>query len=161
MTISPQINPTVVVPAEAPAGFRYYTPMTIRYGDMDTLGHVNNAKYLTYCEHARVSYFNDLQIWNGEQSAVGAIIARITMDYKLPLTIRDGTVEIWTRTSRLGTKSFDLENIVITRRDGAPVIAALCTTVTVCFDYVNNTSVVLPDAWRTKMLAYEPALKES
>lgn len=143
-----------------PDGFRYHTPMTIRYGDMDTLGHVNNAKYLTYLEHARVAYFHDLKLWDGSISALGLIIARISIDYKLPLTMHDRTVDIWTRCSRLGTKSFDIENLIIVKRDDAEQIAAQATTVTVVFDYRSNTTVALPDVWCELLIAYEPGLKK-
>lgn len=142
-----------------PENFRYHTPMVIRYGDMDTLGHVNNAKYLSYLEHARVSYFHDLKLWDGALSSLGMIIARISIDYKLPLTMQDGTVDIWTRCSRLGTKSFDIENLIIVNRGGVEQIAAQATTVTVVFDYSSNATVALPDAWRDRLVEYEPGLK--
>ncbi|MBC8100634.1 MAG: acyl-CoA thioesterase [Armatimonadetes bacterium] len=150
-----------MTPPTAPEGYRYYTPMTIRYGDMDTLGHVNNAKYLTYLEQARVSYFRDNGLWDGALSALGLIIARVTIDYKLPLTTADGTIDIWTRCNRLGNKSFDIEHQIITRRTGDAVIAATGTTVIVVFDYQKQMAIALPDAWRALLLAYEPALREA
>lgn len=133
-----------------PNNFHYHTPITIRYGDMDTLGHVNNAKYLTYIEQARISFFRDLQIWNGDIAQVGVIVAKITMDYKLPLTMDDGTIDIWTRCSRLGTKSFDIEQVVL-RSDGA--VAAVGASVMVVYDYQANSSVPLPELWKTRLMA--------
>jgi acyl-CoA thioester hydrolase len=133
-----------------PDNFHYHTPMTVRYGDMDTLGHVNNAKYLTYLEQARIGYMRDLKLWDGSVGEVGAIVAKISIDYKLPLTMDDGVVDIWTRCSRLGNKSFDLEQL-ITRNDGA--VAASATTVVVVYDYQANTSAVLPEAWKPLLLA--------
>ncbi|MFN8376178.1 MAG: thioesterase family protein [Anaerolineae bacterium] len=137
----------------APEKYYYHTPMTIRYGDMDTLGHVNNAKYLTYIEQARISFFRDLQLWQGGIAEIGMIVAKISIDYKLPLTMDDGEVDIWTRCSRLGTKSFDLEQVVL-RRDGAT--AASAVTVMVVYDYQANTSVALPDSWKPRLLASRP-----
>ncbi len=137
----------------APENFHYHTPITIRYGDMDTLGHVNNAKYLTYLEHARISFFRDLKIWEGSIAEVGAIIARISIDYKLPLTMDDGTVDIWTRCSRLGNKSFDMEQVIL-RKDGAA--AATAVTVAVVYDYQANASVALPEEWKARLLAGKP-----
>jgi acyl-CoA thioester hydrolase len=142
-----------------PAGFRFYTPMSVRYGDMDTLGHVNNAKYLTYIEQARIAYFHENHLWDGSVSNLGVIVAKISIDYKLPLTMQDGIVDIWTRCSRLGSKSFDLENVIITRRSGESAVAASATVVLVVFDYRANATVVMPDAWRETLLAYEPDLR--
>jgi acyl-CoA thioester hydrolase len=141
------------------AGFRHRTPIAIRYGDMDSLGHVNNAKYLTYVEHARIRYVEDLGIWDGSQSSSGMIVARVIIDYKLPLTIQDGTVDVWTRCSRLGNKSADFETLIVTRRDGALIVAANCTATGVAMDYQQNRSIPLPQSWRDVMIAYEPALE--
>lgn len=141
-----------------PEGYRYYTPMTVRYGDMDTLGHVNNAKYLTYLEQARVSYFRDLPLWNGSLDRTGCILAKVVIDYRLPLTMDDGTVDIWTRISRLGSKSMELEQVINCVRDGQTATALHSTSVVVTFDYVANTSIVIPDDWRGRITDYEPAL---
>ncbi len=34
--------------------FRFFHPVEVRYGDLDPQGHLNNAKYLTFFEQARV-----------------------------------------------------------------------------------------------------------
>lgn len=142
-----------------PEGYRYYTPMTVRYGDMDTLGHVNNAKYLTYLEQARVSYFRDLPLWNGSLDRAGCILAKVVIDYRLPLTMDDGTVDIWTRIIRLGNKSLELEQLINCTRDGQILTAIHSTSVAVTFNYVENASIVIPDEWRARITDYEPALQ--
>ncbi|MFW5691224.1 MAG: acyl-CoA thioesterase [Chloroflexota bacterium] len=139
-----------------PENFRYHTPMAIRYRDMDTLGHVNNAVYLSYFEQARVGYFNDQQLWTGEPSVLGLIVARITVEYKQPLAMSDGIIDVWTRCSRLGTRSFTMEHIITRATDNA--VAATGEIVVVVFDYVNNQTVPLPDAWRARLTEYEPGL---
>jgi len=42
------------------AEFNYYHPIEVRYGDLDPQGHVNNARYLTYFEQARINYIAHL-----------------------------------------------------------------------------------------------------
>ena len=37
-----------------PAGYRHWTTITIRYRDLDPLGHINNAVYSEWFEAARV-----------------------------------------------------------------------------------------------------------
>jgi acyl-CoA thioester hydrolase len=139
-----------------PEGYRHHTPVMIRYGDMDTLGHVNNAKYLTYIEQSRLGYFGDLMQWDGSRSGVGLILAKVTVEYKAPLTVADGMVNVWTRTSRIGTKSFDMEHLVIRAKDG--LVAAAGFTVMVAYNYAESATVALPDEWRQRISAYEPAL---
>ncbi|MDX1990892.1 MAG: thioesterase family protein [bacterium] len=142
-----------------PEGYRYYTPMTIRYGDMDTLGHVNNAKYNTYFEQARISYIHEMQLWDGSASELGLIVAKVTVEYKLPLSMSDGTVDIWTRVCRLGNKSFDMEHLLICQRDGEPKVAATGLIVMVVFNYVADQTVAMPDDWRRRLIEYEPILQ--
>ena len=36
------------------SAYHFSYPIEVRYGDLDPQGHVNNAKYLTYMEQARV-----------------------------------------------------------------------------------------------------------
>ena len=46
----------------APDGYRHSIPMEIRFADIDSLGHVNNAAYLTYMEQARLRYVRDVGV---------------------------------------------------------------------------------------------------
>ena len=32
----------------------------VRFADTDAMGHVNNANYMTYCEIARVAYYEEV-----------------------------------------------------------------------------------------------------
>lgn len=141
---------------QPPENYRHHTPMVIRYGDMDTLGHVNNATYLTYFEQARIGYFNELDMWGGERSELGLIVARITIDYKLALAMSDGIVDVWTRVSRLGNKSFDMEHQITRSSDRA--VAATGTVVVVVYNYQEDNPVALPGAWRERITKYEPGL---
>ena len=58
------------MPPNAPdaALFRVKVDMDVRWGDMDALGHVNNARYLTFFETGRIAYFERL----GPDLRVGA-----------------------------------------------------------------------------------------
>ena len=52
------------------ARFHYWVPVEVRYADLDTQGHVNNATYLTYFEHARAHLlFTMSDLARQEQSA--------------------------------------------------------------------------------------------
>lgn len=137
--------------------FRHVTEVHPRWGDMDALGHVNNAVYLTYLEQARVEYVLDLQLWDASASSLGFIMARVELDYLRPLTARD-TVTIYTRTSRMGTKSMEMEQYItrLTARGIEPVAKSLITVV--AMDYPNNITIPLPDEWRAKITDYEPGV---
>jgi acyl-CoA thioester hydrolase len=40
--------------------FRMAVPIEVRFRDLDAMGHVNNAVYFTYFEHARLHYLRRL-----------------------------------------------------------------------------------------------------
>lgn len=50
--------------------FRHRETLAVRWGDMDAMGHVNNAAFFTYCESARMSYFAAIEIdrWSRESA---------------------------------------------------------------------------------------------
>jgi acyl-CoA thioester hydrolase len=67
--------------------FRFYHPIEVRYGDLDPQGHVNNAKYLTYFEQARVVYWIEMGFFSKDQSfmELGVILADVHITYFEPV----------------------------------------------------------------------------
>lgn len=41
--------------------FTLWTPVDVRYSDLDEQGHVNNAVFLSYFEQGRIGYFNEVR----------------------------------------------------------------------------------------------------
>lgn len=141
-------------------GFRYQTPIEVRFADLDALGHLNNAKYLTYIEQARIIYVRDVCGWDGDWHELGMILARTEIDYKLPIDFKD-KARVYIRVSRLGGKSFDMEYIITRQRGELEEIAANVKTVMVAYNYEQDISIPVPETWRERILAFEPALAES
>ena len=56
-----------------------------RWGDMDALGHINHATYLSYCETVRVAWFEQLSGRIGESAGAGPVLAQVRCDYRLPV----------------------------------------------------------------------------
>lgn len=58
--------------------------LEVRWREMDALGHVNNAQYLSYVEETRVQWFNAAQTdWQAQASA--PIVAAIHVDFRRPI----------------------------------------------------------------------------
>ncbi|MDX2001462.1 MAG: thioesterase family protein [Chitinophagales bacterium] len=135
--------------------FRHCTPIQIRFADLDALNHVNNANFLSYIELARIAYFQ--QITGGDMGLgdEGLILAKATVDFKQPIRLNDQIV-VYTRCSKIGNKSFDLEYEILNEKgDGQKILMASAHTVIVCIDYTTGKTVAVPQAWRDKMIAYE------
>lgn len=130
--------------------FKHQCTDTVRFADLDVLGHVNHAKYLTYMEQARVMYAEDVWKWEGDMETLGMIIASIEVNYIAPLFFRE-TITVWTRIARLGLKSFDFL-YVMTRGEE---IVATGKTAMVAYDYPTGKTCPINPVWREKSLAYE------
>ena len=133
--------------------FRFYQPITVRYGDLDPQGHVNNAGFITYLEQARVSYIRHLDLWDGKSFLqIGFILARVELDYKAPILMTDA-VEVGVRVSRLGNKSLDM-NYLIRETDTGQIFAE-GKTVQVAYDYKTRKTTPLLKHWREVIQTYE------
>ena len=109
----------------------------VRFRDCDAMGHVNNAVYSTYLEQARIGILGDLEPF---------ILARVEIDFRAELRMGE-EVEVRTRCSRIGTKSFDLEHVIAA---GGRVVAE-AKSVLVSYDYERGESVPIPDDLRKRL----------
>ena len=81
--------------------------VTVLWGDMDALGHVNNAIYARWLEQARIEYFRALGAFASDGS--GPILARQAIDFKSPVIYPDRiTLEIGVE--RIGKSSVVLRS---------------------------------------------------
>ncbi|NIS30651.1 MAG: acyl-CoA thioesterase, partial [Actinobacteria bacterium] len=57
--------------------------LPVRFRDLDPMGHVNNAVYATYLEHARARYFRDVV---GEAlPTADTVLVHLSVDYRAPI----------------------------------------------------------------------------
>jgi acyl-CoA thioester hydrolase len=121
------------------ADFPFVIRERVRLRDVDSFGHVNNAVYSTYLEQARLGALGDLS---------SVILARVEIDFRSELLVGE-EIEVHSRCSRIGTKSFELEHEI--RVDGR--VAAEARSVRVGFDYERRASAPLTDAVRERLAA--------
>ena len=120
----------------------------IRWRDLDALGHVNNAVYLTYFELARLAYVRALLGHDAPHDPrtllpvdFQFILAEVTCHYRSPATLGDQlTATIWV--SQVGRKSFVFEYQIHDEGTGR-LVAEGCST-QVWFDYAGNESRPVP-----------------
>ncbi len=140
--------------------FRFFHPTEIRYGDLDPQGHVNNAKHLTYFEHARVEYFVKLGLLRKEQSfmEIGVIVADIHITYHKPVHWVD-PVKTGVRMAKIGNKSMTVEQAVVNARTGEVLSSG--TVILVAFDYEAQKTRTVPEFWRETMIRFEGLAPEN
>ena len=125
----------------------------MRYGDLDPQGHVNNAKYLTYMEQARVAYLRHLGLWEGGSFLeIGIILADAHITFRAPIQF-GAALRVGVCISRLGNKSMQSEYRIEEAADGREYASG--ASVLVAYDYQRGQTVALPEAWREKIAEFE------
>ena len=146
--------------AEAPIHF--WVPVEVRYSDLDTQGHVNNATFFTYFEQGRVAYFTELRARYTEHSRdvsedpaagemvpdAGAIelpfvIAGASCAYRRPISALVPVV-VGVRCSRITHAAIEMEYAVSDKPNG--LLYATGSTLTVSIDPATGRPRALP-AW--------------
>jgi acyl-CoA thioester hydrolase len=123
-------------------------PIPVRFRDLDALGHLNNAVYLSYIEVARLEYFwqvvapHDPEANSpGNPERPRLMFARAEIDYLRPVLLRDQVV-VTASITRVGNKSMTMEHVVLANGQ----VAARASTVLVWYNHECGYSEPVP-AW--------------
>ncbi|MGZ4258312.1 MAG: acyl-CoA thioesterase [Gaiellaceae bacterium] len=128
-------------------GFDYVHEEPVRFRDIDAMGHVNNAVFLTYIESARSAFFWHLGLARSLEDLT-LVVARVEIDFRAPVGFPE-VVEVGVRAGRFGEKSFGLDHELRVRGE----LVAEAKTVLVAYDYNRAETVTIPSDWREKLAA--------
>ncbi|WP_312909488.1 acyl-CoA thioesterase [Natronosalvus caseinilyticus] len=120
----------------------------IRYRDLDTFSHVNNAVYVTYLESARTAYLEAVTDLSIED--YGFVVANLEIDYERSITMGQDVV-VATGTTKLGTSSWTMSYEIYADETRA----ATGETTLVCVDPETRSSAPMPDSMRQRIVEYE------
>ncbi len=142
--------------------YRHRVDIQIRFQDVDAMNHVHHANYLAYAEHARLRYYDAVlgttdSDWHSQN---GLIMARTEVDFRKPLML-DDRAAVYTRCARLGSKSFELQWVVVRAISIGEEIVAEGRTVIVCYDYATQSTVEIPGERRQMIERFEGARLQS
>jgi acyl-CoA thioester hydrolase len=126
--------------------------LQVRFRDLDALNHVNNSVYLTYLEETRIAFMNAHGVGGLSTPERGTILARCEIDYRYPAKLGD-TLNIEMRVGEIRRSSFEfIYRIVRPDQRGAKLIAT-AKTVQVCYNYILNTPIRVPEDWQLRLQA--------
>ncbi|MBN2045682.1 MAG: acyl-CoA thioesterase [Anaerolineales bacterium] len=128
--------------------FKFFHPVAIRYADLGTRQHVNNARYLSFLEDARIAYGKRL----GLSVNVGVIIVDIHITYHKPAFL-DDQIKVGVRVSYIGNKSLTFEHCIVDLEE--KTLYASAETVLVAYDYQDDLTIPVPESWREAIAAFE------
>lgn len=116
----------------------------MRFRDIDGMGHVNNAVYLSYIELARTQFYMQFA---GKRTLdeIDFILAHVEIDFESQAVWGDQIqVAVWP--SKIGTSSFTLAYEIAEKRSRK--VLARAKSVLVSYDYENKKSKPIPADFR-------------
>jgi acyl-CoA thioester hydrolase len=135
------------------------TPITVRWGDMDSYGHVNNVFFIRYLEDTRFALFTpplgelaasdvpaELSVFDLFPEGSNGLMAGHRIEYEAPLSYEDGPITSRLWITRIGNSSFDI-GYELGSTDRATVYAIASTTL-VLVNTETGRPVELPQRLR-------------
>ncbi|WBA81288.1 thioesterase family protein [Endozoicomonas sp. GU-1] len=133
--------------------FNHFYQDTVRWGDCDPLGHLNNAAYMRLIESARLDYFfNILKIELKPDSEQGWVMRGLNCEFNKQLHYPT-QLETGTRFSKVGNSSAILEAAIYRKGEEQPVFTA--SVPSIWCNYKKGISVRIPDTIRKAIKDYE------
>ena len=129
---------------------KYTHKAFVRWDDLDAFGHVNNAKYLTYAESARIDWGQQQFAAEADSVLIQMTVARSEVDYLLPITEFEQyyDVDLWVES--IGNSSFVVGYEV--SKDG--LVFTKMKTVQVMIDLESRKSRPITDNERSFLTKY-------
>jgi acyl-CoA thioester hydrolase len=119
--------------------YKYWTKVTLRYGDTDKLGHVNNAVFATICEAGRSEL---LFTREGSISGPGKtmVLANLNLDFLAEMHF-PGVAEVGTALDSFGKSSLRMVQCIY--KDGE--CCAVSRSTIVLIDEATRRPIPYPD----------------
>jgi acyl-CoA thioester hydrolase len=132
--------------------YTHVESVPVRYRDLDTMAHANNAVVATYCEEGRVGYFRELtggtfEEWFGDMPFV---LASLTIDFRASVRA-DDDVAVGVSITDVGRTSFTMVYEVRAGED----VAAEAESVQVAVDPETRETRPIPEEWRRTVAEVE------
>jgi len=128
----------------------FETDLQLRFGDTDAMGHVNNAKIVTYLETGRMRFF--AEVLGAERvEDIQFILAEVSCRYRLPILLHD-RVRIRMRVTDVSRSAFRFRYEIVDRGDGRVFVEA--ESVQVMYDYATGRPRPIDDAFLGKVRDY-------
>ncbi|MDX1671533.1 MAG: thioesterase family protein [Balneolaceae bacterium] len=130
-------------PTYDPERFPNWCTIEIRYRDLDTLNHVNNAIFSTYFEEARIKFIRQLPAFSSQlKEGFSFVLARVQIDFVKPVEYPE-TLLVGTGVKELGNTSITCFQAIY--RESDHELAAVMEASGVWFDLEKGRPARLPE----------------
>lgn len=127
----------------------------LRWSDADRNGHINNGKFATFAEDARIEWFSNLPGRSDGETGSSLILARQEIDYhRQVLTEQESGKKMVMRCSALqtGRSSVRIRQELWGEGDTSPACTVVC--VLVHFNYESSSSMAWDEQQRTWIASF-------
>ncbi len=131
--------------------FRVIVPIQVRFRDLDAMGHVNNAVYLTYLEMGRVAYYRAL-MGKASPKDFNFILAHAEIDFRSPIHLNEDIL-LGVSIVRVGNKSFQFAYEIREATTGRLIAEA--RSVQAMYDYSQQKTIPIPEEFRQRIEEFE------
>ncbi len=134
--------------------FNFTLPIQVRWSDLDPLGHVNNAVFVTYFEIVRGHFMlHACPGWDWKKDMF--LIANVTANFHKELMLTATAPQANIRTSKIGNKSFVLEYAITSKNGDDTIVHATGSTTQIMFDMKTRSTIEIPDWVRESLRAFD------
>lgn len=129
----------------------YWIEIDVRWGDMDSQGHVNNTVYFTYCESARVALLGSLGMRKRVDGQHGPVLVTTTCDFKKQV-VYPCKLDVGVRIEEIGRRSFKMKYGIFLA--GADELVAVASSVNAWVNHSEGRAVVLPEEMKEALARF-------
>ena len=130
--------------------YKFWATEIVRYGDLDPVGHANNAAYSTYFETARVDLLSAMK--SQYMDLYNTAIVQLNINFLKELKLGD-TLDIGITIGKIGNSSLELYSAIFVKDE----CRATSYGVTVNFDTVKRKSAPIPSEIKELLIPYQKA----
>jgi acyl-CoA thioester hydrolase len=124
--------------------------MSVRWGDMDARGHVNNTIYYRYFESSRIALFRSLNLYEEPTEVrIGPILSFQSCNYKAPLTYPD-TIYVGAKIETIEGLKITIKHSIVSKKQNRLVAEGEAQII--WYDYENQKRASISEALKQKLL---------
>ncbi len=129
------------------------TDIQIRFGDVDGVGHVNNAAIVEYYDLGLSDYFSHIGIINSP-TLTGDIIAKVNININFFGSIlQNDSIEVITKATKIGNRSLTFEQEIVDKHN--KMVKSNCVTIMAGINKESLKSAEIDAKWKNLIKLHE------
>jgi acyl-CoA thioester hydrolase len=134
--------------------YKHCIKIELRFSDLDAIGHVNNSRYQTFLEEARIAYFHDVFHQDKSSWLFNSVVSKISIDFIKPIEYGD-EIYLYTRFFNFNQRSHEVHNVFVRKVGEKMEIVAKANTLMAAYDYIKKEPGEFPQNYQEIVERFE------